>query len=151
MERRTAARAFTLIELMIVVAIIAIIAAIAIPNLLESRMQANEADAVAALKQYATAQMAYKRSNYARANGLSTRSYCTDFTKLGGPNAHVKSSGSLDPGGETSVGGVCAAAGTSAITMVANDRQVVRRTSVIAVLLMVGTAAQAYSPRGRGR
>jgi prepilin-type N-terminal cleavage/methylation domain-containing protein len=41
---------FTLIELMIVIAIIAIIAAIAIPNLLESRVTANEAAASASLK-----------------------------------------------------------------------------------------------------
>lgn len=41
---------FTLIELMIVVAIIAIIAAIAIPNLLTSRMSANEVSATSGLK-----------------------------------------------------------------------------------------------------
>lgn len=43
-------QAFTLIELMIVIAIIAIIAAIAVPNLLESRITANEAAAAATLK-----------------------------------------------------------------------------------------------------
>jgi type IV pilus assembly protein PilA len=42
--------AFTLVELMIVIAIIAIIAAIAIPNLLESRVTAQESAAAAALK-----------------------------------------------------------------------------------------------------
>ncbi len=42
--------AFTLIELMIVIAIIAIIAAIAIPNLLESRVTANESAAATSLK-----------------------------------------------------------------------------------------------------
>ena len=41
---------FTLIELMIVIAIIAIIAAIAIPNLLESRISSNEAAAATSLK-----------------------------------------------------------------------------------------------------
>lgn len=41
---------FTLIELMIVVAIIAIIAAIAMPNLLRSRLQSNEASAIQDLR-----------------------------------------------------------------------------------------------------
>ena len=55
---------FTLIELMIVVAIIAIIAAIAIPNLLRSRMAANESAAIAACKTFATAEDTYRRVDY---------------------------------------------------------------------------------------
>ncbi len=51
---------FTLIELMIVVAIIAIIAAIAIPNLLRSRMSANEASAVGSVRTITAAETGYQ-------------------------------------------------------------------------------------------
>ncbi|MFM7282746.1 MAG: type II secretion system protein, partial [Planctomycetia bacterium] len=47
---------FTLIELMIVVAIIAIIASIAIPKLLAARLSANEAAAVSTLRSISSAQ-----------------------------------------------------------------------------------------------
>ena len=47
---------FTLIELMIVVAIIAIIASIAIPNLLSARLNANESAAIATLRNIVSAQ-----------------------------------------------------------------------------------------------
>lgn len=47
---------FTLIELMIVVAVIAIIASIAIPNLLGARVNANETSAIATLRSIASAQ-----------------------------------------------------------------------------------------------
>ena len=50
---------FSLIELLIVVAIILIIAAIAIPNLLRSRLAANEASAASSVRTIATAQVAY--------------------------------------------------------------------------------------------
>ena len=51
---------FTLIELMIVVAIIAIIAAIAIPNLLSARLRGNETAAIAALRTLNTQQEIFR-------------------------------------------------------------------------------------------
>jgi type IV pilus assembly protein PilA len=50
---------FSLIELLIVVAIILIIAAIAIPNLLRARIAANESSAVASVRTLNTAQISY--------------------------------------------------------------------------------------------
>ena len=52
-------KGFSLIELLIVVAIILIIAAIAIPNLLRSRIAANEASAVGSMRTVNTAEITY--------------------------------------------------------------------------------------------
>jgi type IV pilus assembly protein PilA len=52
-------KGFSLIELLIVVAIILIIAAIAIPNLLRSRIAANEASAVGSVRTINTAEITY--------------------------------------------------------------------------------------------
>ena len=57
--RNTKQSGFSLIELLIVVAIILIIAAIALPNLMVARMSANEASAVQSLRTIQSAETAY--------------------------------------------------------------------------------------------
>jgi len=56
---RNKQKGFSLIELLIVVAIILIIAAIAIPNLIRSKMAANEASAVASIRTVNTAEVVF--------------------------------------------------------------------------------------------
>ncbi len=56
-------RGFSLIELLVVVAIVLVIAAIAIPNLIRARIAANQSSAVASIRSIATAEIQYQ-SNY---------------------------------------------------------------------------------------
>ena len=70
-------KGFSLIELLIVVAIILIIAAIAIPNLLRSRMAANESSAVGSLRTINTAEVTY-------ATSYPTEGFAANLASLGG-------------------------------------------------------------------
>jgi type IV pilus assembly protein PilA len=87
--KRLGKRGFTLVEIMIVVAIIALLAAIAIPNLLRARHNANEAAAIASLRTISTAMESYRAaqtpSAYTGATlaGLSTATPPYIDTSLG--------------------------------------------------------------------
>lgn len=70
-------KGFSLIELLIVVAIILIIAAIAIPNLLRARMAANESSAAGSLRTMGSAEAAYFTA-------YPDLGYALDIGKLGG-------------------------------------------------------------------
>jgi len=70
-------RGFSLIELLIVVAIILVIAAIAIPNFLKAKMQANEASAISSIRTINTAQVTY-------AVTYPETGYAKDLASLGG-------------------------------------------------------------------
>jgi type IV pilus assembly protein PilA len=69
-------KGFSLIELLIVVAIILIIAAIAIPNLLRSKIAANESSAVGSVRTIGTAEVTYQSS--------WGTGYAAALTQLGG-------------------------------------------------------------------
>jgi len=73
-------KGFSLIELLIVVAIILIIAAIAIPNLLRSRMAANEASAVGSIRTINTAEVTYQAA-------YPDMGYAATLANLGGATA----------------------------------------------------------------
>ena len=70
-------KGFSLIELLIVVAIILIIAAIAIPNLLRSKIAANESSAVGSVRTIGTAEVTYQSS--------WGSGYSVNLRSLGGP------------------------------------------------------------------
>ena len=100
-------KGFSLIELLIVVAIIGIIAAIAIPNLLKSRQAANEASGISAVRTIGTAQATYQ----------STRGLGKDFA---GTLTDLNTEGSVDPvlGGGSKSGYSFASVGTASTSTV---------------------------------
>jgi prepilin-type N-terminal cleavage/methylation domain-containing protein len=73
-------KGFSLIELLIVVAVILIIAAIAIPNLLRARIAANEASAANSVRKISTAEVAYSAA-------FPTQGYAPNLSNLSGPAA----------------------------------------------------------------
>lgn len=93
---------FTLIELMIVVAIIAIIAAIAVPNLLSSRVAANESNAISTLRNVVSAQAQFQTLGAIDADQDGSGEYAF-FAELSGAAAGAldQRPGNVAPAGQT--------------------------------------------------
>ncbi len=92
--RHSSIRGFTLVELLVVVAVIGVIAAIAAPGMLRSRMSANEASAVGSMRAIVSAQMGF---------GALNRGFADDLASLAGVCP-----GSTDPflGADLGVNGI---------------------------------------------
>ena len=75
-------KGFTLIEMMIVVAIIAIVAAIAIPSLLAARRTTLETNSVGSCRAYAEAQIMFHRNDWVGSGTPGVTEYATPFTLL---------------------------------------------------------------------
>src|SRR5882672_10039835 len=102
---------FSLIELLIVVAIIGIIAAIAIPNLLASRRAANEASALASMRVVFSSEATYQATNgggkYCDLSGLNTNGLIDSVLSASGttPKSGYKFTGApVDVNGNTASG-----------------------------------------------
>jgi len=75
-------KAFTLIELMVVLCIIAIIICIGVPMLLAARMAANEIAAIAAVKNIQEAQTLFQRSDYYQIGAVTYANFLDDLCVL---------------------------------------------------------------------
>ena len=138
-------KGFSLIELLIVVAIILIIAAIAIPNLLRARIAANESSAVSAIRTINTAEVSYS-------SAFPTVGYSTNLGQLG-PGA----AGTTCPAGGPTSTNACLidsvlsnaiTAGTAKSGFYFDEKGVVGAGGTLFLTYGVGAAPAAFNQTG---
>jgi type IV pilus assembly protein PilA len=139
-------KGFSLIELLIVVAIILIIAAIAVPNLMRSKIAANESSAISSLRTINTSEVTY-------ATIYPSVGYSNDLPSLGGPAAACSVPGGASAAMSCIVDDVLATATTLATaksgyfytySLGAAVGGINTSYSVTATPTIVGTAGQRY-------
>jgi type IV pilus assembly protein PilA len=139
-------KGFSLIELLIVVAIILIIAAIAVPNLMRSKIAANESSAISSLRTINTSEVTY-------ATIYPSVGYSNDLLSLGGPAAACSVPGGASAAMSCIVDDVLAKATTLATaksgyfytySLGAAVGGINTSYSVTATPTIVGTAGQRY-------
>lgn len=125
---------FTLIELIIALAVVGILAAIALPSYLESVRKGRRADAIAALQQVAQAQERHRADNM---------TYTTDMSLLGGstsPDRHYA----------IAVTGVSAIGYTATATAVAGSPQASDTRCIVLRLIQDGADTSRNSTNASG-
>ncbi|MBA3247611.1 MAG: competence type IV pilus major pilin ComGC [Pyrinomonadaceae bacterium] len=89
-QSRTTEQGFSLIELLIVVFIIGVVAAIAVPNLVNSKQAAHGASAICSLRVIHSAETAYRaaHSQFGSLSALASSGYLTDPQLVTGQHSH---------------------------------------------------------------
>ncbi|HEX2599688.1 MAG TPA: prepilin-type N-terminal cleavage/methylation domain-containing protein [Terriglobales bacterium] len=149
-------KGFSLIELLIVVAIILIIAAIAIPNLLRARIAANESSAVSSVRTINTAEVTYQTA-------FPATGYALTLAALGGPAAacvpavgnaclidNVLSTGTKSGYAFAAVGAPANGSATNVVYTVGASAQIFNQTGVRDFCSNEDAVIRAQTPAGQG-
>ncbi len=125
--RQQTERGFTLVEIMIVVAIIALLAAIAIPNVLRGRTSANEAAAIGNIRSLVSSLEMYRSVNNSYPDAWQADMYTTPDPDFGPPSFNIAMAGQTVQGYNYTFTPVGAEPNVTTYTLVASP-QVINTT-----------------------
>jgi type IV pilus assembly protein PilA len=139
-------KGFSLIELLIVVAIILIIAAIAIPNLIKARMAANEGSATASMRTLGSSQMLYRSSQGVYSGtiaGLSSEGFIDNVLGTGSKSGYKFATAAVS--GSEALGFTATAAPQDTGTLTATGKRYYFTDQTQVIRYKVGSAADSGS------